>query len=302
MKILLAGATGFIGKPLTNELLKAGHDLILLSRNPSKVISRPSLTLLPWDGETAGSWTKSADGVDAVINLAGEGIADKRWSAARKKALMESRTKSAQAIVNFIRNAKKRPSILVNASAVGFYGNVPEGTVTENSPRGTGFLAETCDLWEKAAQEAEMLGVRTVLIRIGIVLEKGGGALSKMVFPFQIGAGGPLGSGKQWFPWVHRDDIIGAILFALNTSALSGPVNLVSPNPVTMNDFCKALGKVLHRPSWAPVPGFVLKIMLGEMADMLLGGQQAVPQKLTAAGYSFKYTDAETALRASLKK
>lgn len=300
MKILLCGATGFIGKSLINELLKAGHDLILLTRNPSKIHARPGLTLLPWDGKTTQLWAHSAEGVDAVINLAGEGIADKRWSTARKEALIQSRVQSTKAVVDFIRTAKKRPAVLINASAVGYYGNVPEGTVTEASAKGTGFLAETCDLWEKESRQAETLGVRTVMIRIGIVLEQGGGALSKMVFPFKIFAGGPLGSGKQWFPWIHRDDIIGAILFILKKPEISGPVNLVSPNPVTMNDFCKALGRVLKRPSWAPVPGFMLKIILGEMADMLLGGQRAVPNKLNAAGYSFKYNDAEGALRASL--
>ncbi len=301
MKILLSGATGFIGKSLINELLKTGHDLILLTRNPSKIIQRPSLSVLPWDGESTKLWGHSADGVDAVINLAGEGIADKRWSESRKKALIESRAKSTKAIVEFIRTAKKKPSVFINASAVGYYGNVPSGDVFESSPKGQGFLAETCDLWEKEAKPAEALGVRTAFIRIGIVLEDGGGALAKMTFPFSLYAGGPLGSGKQWFPWIHRDDIIGAILFILQNQNLSGPVNLVSPNPVTMSEFCKKLGKVMRRPSWAPVPGFMLKILLGEMADMLLGGQRALPKKLTDAGYVFKYNEAEDALHASLR-
>lgn len=300
MKILLAGCTGFIGKSLILELLKKGHSLILLSRDPSKITARPSLSILPWDGKTTDLWSRSAEGVDAVINLSGEGIADKRWSNARKKALVDSRVHSTQAIVQFIHHASKKPAVFINASAVGFYGNVPQGDVTETHPKGNGFLADTCAAWEQEALAAEGTGTRTVLLRIGIVLERGGGALSKMLFPFKIFAGGPLGSGKQWFPWIHRDDVVGAVLFALENSSLSGPVNLAAPQALTMGEFCKALGKVISRPSWAPVPGFMLKLILGEMADMLLGGQKAVPGKLLASGYTFKYPDIQSALCAAL--
>ncbi len=297
MKILLAGATGFIGKSLVAALLKNGHEIILLTRHPEKVSLQNGLTPVAWDGKHAGEWAAEAQGAAAVINLAGEGIADKRWSKERKKALTDSRIFSTRALAAFIKNSPKKPAVFINASAVGYYGNVPSGEVPENFKKGGGFLADLCDQWESAARTVESAGVRTVMLRLGIVLEKGGGALAKMLFPFQIFAGGPLGSGQQWFPWVHREDVVGAILFALENPNLSGPVNITAPNPVMIKEFCAELGKVLHRPSWAPVPAFALKIILGEMSEMLLGGQKAVPQKLTVAGYRFKYPNLQNALR-----
>lgn len=302
MKILLAGATGFIGKSLIDELLRDRHELYLLTRHSSKVNPRTGLSILQWDGKTQGAWAQTASGVDAVINLSGAGIAEKRWTPARKKVLESSRIDSTRALVTFMHNSPKRPSVFLNASAVGYYGNVPDGNVPENAPHGKDFLSDLCKQWEDEAKKAVSLGIRTVLLRTGIVLEQGGGALAKMVFPFQIFAGGPLGSGKQWLPWIHREDEVGAILFALKNQNISGPVNLTAPHPVTMEEFCTSLGKVLHRPSWAPVPSFALHLLLGEMADMLLGGQKAVPQKLSTAGYSFKFPELEPALKAILQK
>ena len=301
MKILISGGTGFIGKSLVDALLQQGHEIILLARRPEKILPQNGLKPVAWDGKQVGDWAAAAQGADAVINLAGEGIADQRWSARRKKELTDSRIFSTRALTVFIRNSPKKPAVFINASAVGYYGNVLSGDVTENSPKGRGFLADLCEQWENEARLAESAGVRTVLLRTGIVLEKGGGALAKMLFPFRIFAGGPLGSGQQWFPWVHREDVTGAILFSLDHSNLSGPVNMTAPNPVTMKEFCSQLGHVLHRPSWAPVPAFALKIILGEMAEMLLEGQKAVPQKLTVAGYRFRYTHLYEALTASLK-
>jgi uncharacterized protein (TIGR01777 family) len=245
-----------------------------------------------------GPWVEKLEGADAVINLAGESIAAKRWTAAQKELIVNSRLDATKVLVDAIGRVSAKPSVLVNASAVGYYGNVESGDVTEDHAKGTGFLADTCVRWEAEANRAKTLGGRVVIIRIGIVLEKGGGALSKMIPPFQMFLGGPLGSGRQWFPWVHREDVIGAILFALQNPNLSGPVNAVSPNPVTMKEFCKALGRAMHRPSSAPVPAFMVKLLLGEMSEMLLTGQRAVPKKLQDAGYRFRYPELDNALAA----
>lgn len=299
MKILLAGATGFIGKPLLQELIRNKHEIYLLSRHTPKNVPASAI-VLNWDGKNLGNWTVQAKDADAVINLSGEGIANERWTAKRKQTLIDSRVQSTRALVSFMKQMPRKPSVFINASAVGYYGNVPSGNVTETSPKGHGFLAETCELWELEAKAAEELGIRTVLCRLGIVLEKDGGAMAKMLPPFKFFAGGPLGSGEQWFPWIHRDDVIGAILFALENPSISGPVNFTAPSPVTMKIFSQKLGETIHRPSWAPVPGFMLHLMLGEMASMLLEGQCAVPQKLSKAGYHFKYASVEEALKAAV--
>lgn len=288
MKIMIAGGTGFIGGQLVAQLRKKDHEVFLLSRSERKNTD-PKIHYLPWDGKSMGSWAEEMKAMDAVINLAGESIAEKRWSPTQKTKIIQSRVLATRAIVEAISKSDPKPKVLINASAVGYYGNVSEGEVNESHAKGTGFLAETCDAWEKEANRAEVLGLRTVFLRIGIVLEKGGGALSKILPPFQMFAGGPLGSGKQWFPWIHRDDVVGIILFALENESLSGPVNTTAPNPVTMRDFCRDLGNAIHRPSWAPVPAFALNILLGEMSSMLLGGQKAVPEKLLKQHFIFKF-------------
>lgn len=301
MKIVLAGGTGFIGRKLLPALLAEKHQVALLTRNAKKAgLANTLLRVVYWDNAKE-DWKKEIDGADAVINLAGEPIADKRWTSAQKEVLAKSRLESTRAIVSAMASASKKPQVFINASAVGYYGSVPEGDVDENHPAGNDFLADLCKKWEHEANNAQALGVRTVLLRTGIVLEKDGGALKKMMFPFKIFAGGPLGSGNQWFPWIHRDDVVGAILFALKNSTLQGPVNLAAPDPVTMKDFCKALGRALGRPSWAPVPAFVLQIALGEMSAMLLTGQKAVPSALKKSGYSFLHPRLDEALQSIVK-
>jgi len=304
MKIVITGATGFIGKPLVSKLSAAGHHLVVLTRDPalSKWHVTPKLQVLQWDSRTSGKWAAALEGADAVIHLAGEPIAAKRWTLAQKERLLKSRVDSTRTIVQAILAAKTKPKVLISGSAVGFYGPVAEGDVTENAGRGEGFLAGVCEAWEKETDLLKNTGVRVVLLRTGIVLERGGGALAKMEFPFKIFAGGPLGSGTQWFPWIHRDDEIGLIEFALTNDKVSGPLNATAPEPLTMADFCKALGRSLHRPSWAPVPAFVLKVLLGEMSEMLLTGQKAVPKAALGAGYVFKYPSVDNALRAIYKK
>jgi hypothetical protein len=299
MKIILAGGTGFIGKALLRRLLDQKHEVVLLSRGTRAPVgfNDPNLKIRRWNAKDDGDWSTEVSAADAIINLSGESIAQ-RWTQTVKERIRSSRIEATRAIVNAITNASKKPSVLINSSAVGYYGNVPEGDVSESHPKGTGFLADTCAEWEAEAQKAEALGVRVVLIRTGIVLEKGGGALPKFIFPFKMYAGGPLGSGRQWFPWIHREDVVDAIIFSLIHPTVEGAVNAAAPDPKTMRDFCADLGRALHRPSWAPVPSFALKILFGEMAEMLLQGQKCVPDKLQKAGYHFRYARLDDALRA----
>jgi uncharacterized protein len=298
MKIFLTGGSGFIGKRLIEQLTSARHDVVLLTRNPlaKQVTHYPTVQVRQWDGKTPGEWVAELDGADAIINLAGEPIAAKRWTTEQKKKILESRVNATRAVVAAIKQAGKKPSVLINGSAVGYYGAVEDRKVTENDKKGAGFLADVVDQWEHEAWAAEVLGVRVALLRIGVVLGEGGGALEKMALQFKMFAGGTVGSGNQWFPWVHRDDIVNMILFALENPGASGPINATAPESVTMRQFCAALGMAMHRPSWAPVPGFVLKIALGEMAGMLLTGQRVVPSKLTSLGYAFRFPKLDGAL------
>lgn len=303
MKIIVTGGTGFVGRPLVTRLLAAGRFVVLLTRDPlkSRVSDVQRLKAVQWDANNNGAWASELDGADAVINLTGESVAAKRWSPAQKKKIIESRLSAAKAIVDAIGVSAKKPAVLVNASAVGYYGDVPDLEVTEKSPKGRGFLADTCERWENEALRARTFGTRVVLARIGVVIDKDGGALRKFIPPFQFFAGGPLGSGKQWFPWVHREDVIEAILFCLKNPALSGPVNVTAPEAVTMGEFCRALGRAMHRPSWAPVPAFALRILLGEMSEMILTGQKAVPAALQKTGFMFKHPSLSETLASVLK-
>jgi uncharacterized protein len=300
MKIILAGATGFIGGALVKRLLQEQHALTLLTRNPSRYRGHygTQVTLLAWDAHTQGEWAAAFNGADAVINLAGESMAARRWTRAQKHRLVQSRLQSTRALVEAIAQSAQGPQTLINVSAVGYYGNVPTGDVTEQSAQGHDFLAETCVEWEQEALRAH--GVRVVLPRIGVVLGPGGGALEKMLPPFRLFAGGPIGTGQQWMPWVHRDDVVNIMLHMLHNTTMHGPCNVTAPTPVTMYEFCATLSRVLRRPSWLPVPGIVLKVLLGEMAEMLLGGQRAMPQALQEQGYTFQYATLEPALQALL--
>jgi uncharacterized protein (TIGR01777 family) len=304
MNIVIAGGTGFIGGALTDALIARGDKLTLLTRDAEAAQARwdRKAGVALWDGRTDGDWAKTLDGADAVINLSGAGIADHRWTPARKLVLIHSRIHSTRALVSALSRAAKRPKVLLNASAVGYYGDAPEGASTEASAQGRDFLAALCGQWEREALAAAPLGTRVVLARFGVVLEEGGGALAKMAPPFKLFAGGPLGSGKQSLPWIHRDDVVGGLLFALDHEKLSGPVNFAAPGAVNNREFSAALGRALGRPSWAPAPTFVLKLALGEMAGMLLGGQLVAPKALLDAGYKFKYETADAALSAIYRK
>ncbi len=302
MKVVLAGGTGFIGKALLHRLIEEGHRVVLLTRSPSahKELATDKVQLAKWDAKSVGAWADFAEGAEAVLNLAGEPLVGKRWTKKQKARLLESRLSATRAITSAIAQAGKRPSVFINASAVGFYGDVPQGEVTESHPKGRGFLGDVCERWEVEARRAEERGVRVVCLRIGIVLEKEGGALSRMIPPFQYFIGGPLGSGRQWVPWIHREDLLSIILFLMARPDINGAVNGTAPNPATMKEFCKAVGSALHRPSWAPVPAFALRVLLGEMAEVLLTGARVVPQKLEEAGFPFRYPALDGALTAIL--
>lgn len=284
--------------PLCASLRAHGHDVIALTRDPAQASSRlgDAVTVAPWDGRTAGEWTAHIAQAGAVINLAGAGIADGRWSPARKELLRHSRLDATSALVDAIAAAPTPPDVLINASAIGWYGPHGDEVLTETDAAGTDFLAQLCVDWEAAARRAEA-HCRVVVLRTGVVLGPGGGALAKMLTPFKMFIGGPLGSGRQQFSWVHRDDVIGLIAHAIDTPTLAGPVNVTAPEPVPLAEFCRVLGRVLRRPSWAPVPAFVLRLIFGEMATMLLDGQRVQPAAALASGYAFAYPTAESALR-----
>lgn len=290
-KIVIAGATGFIGQKLTSRLLDSHASVVVLSRKPasSRTTGRALLDYGQWDGRNQGDWTRHIDGADAVINLSGQSVASRRWSKTRKQQLYSSRIDSTNALVEAIGASTVKPSVLLNASAVGYYGHVEQGVVTEEHPHGNDFLGRLCADWESAALAARSFGVRVVMLRTGIVLDPKGGALRRMIFPFKLFAGGPLGSGDQWFPWIHEEDEIRAILYTLERSSLSGPINLSAPESATMRDFSKALGRALRRPSALRVPSFMIRVLLGEMAEVVLSGQRIVPEKLLKEGFEFRF-------------
>jgi len=302
MRILIAGGTGFIGSALIRELSSRGHEIVALVRESTAVpdLFPAGVQIQRWDGRTPGEWSHSMEEVDAVINLAGASIGGGRWTRRRKALILQSRIDAARALVAAMRTAVRRPGVLINASGVGYYGLSGEGIVTEENAPGDDFLGTTCRQSESEASAASVLGVRVVFPRFGVVLAQGGEALERMVFPFRMFVGGPLGSGEQWYPWVHRDDAVGAMAFLLTHQNIKGPVNGVSPDAVTMKTFARELGRVLGRPSWLPVPSFVLKALLGEMASLVLYGRRILPARLLEAGYAFKYPTLRGALESAL--
>ena len=298
MRVVITGGTGLIGSALARELGGVGHEVVLLTRDTARSGPLPPGTrAVQWDGTTAAGWSHLLDADTGIVNLAGEGIAQGRWSAAKKRRIRESRIRSGQAVLAAIRQARERPRVLLQGSAVGYYGPCGDEVVTESHPPGTDFLASVCVDWEASTAEAETLGVRRAVLRTGVVLSGEGGALPRMALPFRLMAGGPLGSGRQWVSWIHVADEVGAIRFLLEREDARGPFNLTAPRPLTSRDFSRALGRALRRPSLAPAPSLALRLVLGEMADMLLHGQRAVPHRLLEAGYVFRYADAEGALR-----
>ena len=302
MHLLVTGGAGFIGKALCERLLQEGYRLTVLTSSTPKVASQPNQRWVHWVPGVSGDWEKSVAVCEGIINLAGAPIAQERWTARRKQKLMNSRIDASHSLIKAMARAKQRPQILINASAVGYYGRHGDEALTESAPAGDDYLATLARLWEETAMKGESLGVRTVCLRIGVVLAGDGGALAKMAEPFKYFVGGPLGGGKQWISWIHRDDVIGLILEAMRNPAYRGPINATAPNPVTMHEFCKTLGKVMKRPSWFPVPAFGLRLSLGEMADVLLTGQRVLPNAAQKLGYQFRYSELTAALEACLSQ
>ncbi len=292
MKVVIAGGTGFIGRTLARKLSSRGHEVCVLTRQDAPGDIPAGARALRWNPQNPGDWTQEVQRADAVVNLCGAGIADGRWTKARRKILLDSRVEATRALAD----AVGRGGVLINASAVGFYGYSGD-TADEKSPKGRGFLADICEAWENEARRAEQRGARVVLLRIGVVLGKNGGALAKMLAPFKLGLGGRLGSGRQWFPWVHEQDLAGLIEQSLADARYRGPVNAVAPEAVDNAVFTKELAGALRRPAVFPVPGFALKLLLGEMSQMLLEGRRVNPTAALANGYQFKFPTIETALK-----
>ncbi|MBD2081933.1 TIGR01777 family oxidoreductase [Leptolyngbya sp. FACHB-17] len=304
MKVAVTGATGFVGSRLVERLLAEGNSVVAFSRDRAsaerKLPRSSNLEIVAYNPKQAGDWQAKISGCDAVVNLAGEPIAENRWTPEIKKSLLESRTLTTQNVVNGIAQANPKPSVLVNASAIGFYGTSETAAFDETSAAGQDFLAEVCQAWEAEASKVKESGTRLVIFRIGIVLENGG-ALGKMLTPFRMFAGGPIGSGKQWFSWIHREDLVNLILKALTDSNLEGTYNATAPNPVKMAELTDALGQVMNRPSWLPVPAFALEALLGDGAIVVLEGQQVLPKRTLNTGFEYEYPTVNQALAAILK-
>ena len=301
MRTLVTGATGFVGRRLLERLERP----VVLSRGAE--LSRQRLGPLAgdvhaWRPQEEPPPVEAFDDVEVVYHLAGEPVAEGRWTAAKKERIRDSRVVGTRNLVQTLASLQRKPKVLVSASAVGFYGSRGDELLTEAAEPRDDFLAETCVAWEAEAAKARELGIRVVTVRVGIVLGSGGGALAKMLIPFKLGLGSPLGNGRQWMPWIHIDDLVGVMLHAARHGELDGPMNGTAPNPVTNRQFTRALGRVLRRPTFLPpVPGVVLRVMMGQFGSVLLTSQRAIPQAALDAGYEFQYAELEAALAAILR-
>ena len=301
MKILVTGSSGLVGTALCKSLRADGHTVLRLTRSGSA--QQPGLLKeeIRWEPPTGSLDLAAMEGSDALVHLAGASIAQGRWTPARKETLRSSRVDTTRHLVGGIAKLQRKPRIFVCASAIGYYGDRGDETLTESSAPANDFLARLCCEWESAANEAERLGVRTVMLRLGIILDAHRGALPRMLLPFRLGVGGRLGSGRQWMSWISLEDAIRIIRFAIEKDSLRGPVNAISPNPVTNAEFTRALARVLHRPALLPAPRFALRLALGEMADALLfSSQRVTPQRLLALNYGFLHSNLEGALQSIL--
>lgn len=300
MKIVVAGGSGYIGRALCGALTRDSHEVLILTRGAGP----PGVRAVTWDArDPSGAWMNELRSADAVVNLAGASIGGGRWTRARKRLLTDSRIRSTQALVQAMTAlpADERPTVFVTASGIDYYGdNANAAPLDEGAAPGATFLARLCVQWEDAASSAEHLGVRVVHMRTALCVGRGAQALRMLVLPFRLFAGGPLGSGRQWFTWIHLADLIGLYVLAIERPDLAGPINAVAPNVPRQREVAREIGRVLHRPSWAPAPELMLRIVLGEMADLLLHGRNAIPAKAQAAGYQFQYPEITAALEEAL--
>ena len=299
MKILITGASGLIGKALQKSFAEKGYEMLLATRSEPKDDKH-----IQWNADTGFREEDLArlEGLDAVIHLAGENIAGFRWTEEKKKAIRDSRVFGTRSMIETFDKLNDKPKTFISGSAIGFYGDRGDDEMTESSPAGKTFLAEVCKEWEAESRRAEDLGIRTVLLRTGIVLSKDGGALATMMTPFKFGVGGVIGDGKQWMSWISLDDVVGIINYALENENVRGAVNLTSPNPVTNEEFTKTLGSVLYRPTFLPLPEFAVHMVFGEMGDaLLLDSTRVIPKRMKDAGYEFKYSELKTALEHATK-
>ncbi len=299
MRVIITGGTGMIGRALAQRLLLSEAEVILLSRDPkNKRHDLPQgIHLEAWDARTAAGWGKWIDSNTAIVNLAGENLSSGRWTGARRQRLISSRVDAGLAVSHAVEQAKNKPAVVIQASAVGFYGVENTSMVDETYPAGADFLSQICFSWESSTSAVEKFGVRRVIVRTGVVLSKDEGALPKMLLPYRFYLGGPVGSGKQGFSWIHLHDEVAALEFLIRNPEARGIFNLTAPEPVTNQQFGHALGKTIHRPSGFPVPGFVLKLILGEMSTIVLDGQFVQPKRLLENGFTFTYPDIDSALR-----
>ncbi len=298
MKVTVSGATGRVGRHLVAALKARGDDVIALSRNPDKAREQLGVEAYAWDLKNEAVPRPALEGCDAVVHLAGEDVGQ-RWNAKVKAEILDSREKGTRNMVHSIFDTKPRPAALICASAAGYYGARASEPVDEAEPPGSDWLAEVCARWERQAETAKV-GTRLVIVRTGIVLDAEGGALAKMLPPFRAGIGGPIGSGKQYMPWIHRDDLVGIYLAAIDNHGFAGPINASAPEPVTNRQFAKALGQAVSRPAVAPVPAVAIKAMFGAMSQIVLDGVRMVPGRAAELGYEFKHPDLDEALRSTL--
>jgi hypothetical protein len=303
-RILIAGASGFIGSALARELSAGGYEVVGLTRRATANRDGGSgpVAWAEWDGRTAAGWGHLVEGARAVVNLAGDNLAEGRWSRAKKERIRRSRTDAGGAIVAAVRAARTKPRLLVQASAIGIYGAAGDEELDEGSPPGTGFLAGVAREWEESTRAVESLGVRRIVIRTGIVLGKAGGAWPRLVLPFRFFAGGPLGTGRQGFSWISLEDEVRAIRHLVEHEDLAGVFNLTAPRPLRQREFCRVVGRALGRPCWLPLPAVALRILFGEKArETLISGQRVFPRRLAASGFEFLHPDAATAVAALLR-
>lgn len=303
MRILITGGTGLIGRALSADLASDGHQVVVLSRSPETATGlHPGVRAERWDGRTASGWVHLADGSDAIVNLAGAnlaggGLLPSRWSAERKRIIRDSRMEAGQAVVEAVSQASQKPGVVIQSSGVGYYGFRGDEKLSEDAPPGDDFLARLAsDDWEPSTESVEEMGVRRAVIRTAAVLDANQGALPSMMLPFQFFVGGPMGSGKQWFSWIHIQDQVAAIRFLIHHEEASGPFNLSAPNPMTNAGFARELGRAMGRPSFVPIPGFAMNLAFGEVTSVLLEGQRAIPERLQELGFEFRFPDAGAAL------